>query len=448
MAERLGQAVLELKTDDSKFTKGVGRAKGGADRLDRSFKRTGRAAQMLGRRLALLGGRLRTLSAGFFTMRNAAVAAAGIVGIGLLVKKSLDFADNIAKTADKLGIMTSELQLMRFAADKAGLTQEKFDKSLGFFGKVLGEARTGIGTLRDMLLKVNPALLDQLLATDSITEAFDLMMKVLFETKGATDRLALSSAAFGRSGGQDMINIAKDGGEAWREWIGVAKEFGLVIEDPLLRNAEDAVDQLSFLGDAIKAHFVRAMLEAAPEIARVARELAESVPIIAEWGQTQVHWIRDNVIPAFEALFDVIGIAIGGYEDLFKIVKRFLTTEQGAIGETIKDAIVLAGEGLRSIGIGPERTFGVGANVQTTPMVPGISAGPTPEILNLVGRAATAPGQAIGSGAEINIPIVLNADMEAGMRSVLIQMVPEISEKIIENVRDDLQRNPISGARP
>ena len=469
MAERLGEAVLELKTDDAKFTKGVGRAKGKAEGLNRGLGRTTRAANKLGRRLAVLGGRLRATAAGFFSMRNAAVAAAGIVGLGLLAKKALDFADNIAKTADKLGVTTEALQLMRFAADKAGLSQEKFDKSLGFFGKVLGEARTGIGTLRDMLLKTNPALLKQLLATDSITEAFDLMIQTLFNTKNQMDKMALSAAAFGRSGGLDMINVAKDGGVAWREWIEVAKEFGIAIEDPLLRQAEAAVDALSFLGDAVKAQVTKAFLELAPEITRVATELAESIPTIAEWGRAQVGWIKE-VVQAFGSLFDVIGIAIGGYKDLLAIAERFLsaepetalvnaakgiraTREEEVAGfkKDTRDIIVFLGENLRALGA----TFGFGTGrTFTTPApagVPSVPAAPSVPVIQAIGRLATPPGAPIGSGAQVTVPIVINADMAAGLRSLLIQMVPQISEEIIQRVQDALRRDPagpFSGARP
>ena len=45
-------------------------------------------------------------------------------------------------------------------------------------------------------------------------------------------------------------------------------------------------------------------------------------------------------------------------------------------------------------------------------------------------------------GANVTVPIVINADMAAGMRSVLLQLIPEISDQIVQDVRDDLRRNP------
>ncbi|MCH7995459.1 MAG: hypothetical protein IIB57_13585 [Planctomycetes bacterium] len=93
MPERLGSAVLELRTDDAKFTKGVKGAESGARKLGRQLKKTGDRSRTLGFRLSVLGTRVRALGRSFFTLRNAAILVAGITGLGLITKKALDTAD-------------------------------------------------------------------------------------------------------------------------------------------------------------------------------------------------------------------------------------------------------------------------------------------------------------------------------------------------------------------
>lgn len=62
-----------------------------------------------------------------FSLRGIIGTLVGGAGLGLLVKKSIDFADNIAKTADVAGITTKALQEYRFAADLAGVSTEQLD---------------------------------------------------------------------------------------------------------------------------------------------------------------------------------------------------------------------------------------------------------------------------------------------------------------------------------
>ncbi len=182
MVERLGQAVLELRTDDARYTKGVARAEVGARKLDRGLTKAKRSARTLGARLSALGARVGALGRSFFSMRNAAVLAAGITGLGFLTKKALDSADAIAKASDVIGISTDALQKYRFAAGQAGVDQDKFTESLKKLGKVIGEARVGTGTLVEILKKMNPALLQSLITTNSVEEAFLLMLDAIANT--------------------------------------------------------------------------------------------------------------------------------------------------------------------------------------------------------------------------------------------------------------------------
>ena len=57
----------------------------------------------------------------------------------------LSVADEIAKTADKIGFATKALQELRFAAGRAGIGQQELDKSLEQFTRRIGEAAGGTG---------------------------------------------------------------------------------------------------------------------------------------------------------------------------------------------------------------------------------------------------------------------------------------------------------------
>ena len=58
MAERLGEALLDLDTDDRDFNRGVERAGKKADGLGRTFDMVSKKALMLGRKLSKLNSRV------------------------------------------------------------------------------------------------------------------------------------------------------------------------------------------------------------------------------------------------------------------------------------------------------------------------------------------------------------------------------------------------------
>ncbi len=109
---------------------------------ERSVKKIDRAAGRASRGLGTLGDRASSLRRNMRLLGGvvAAVAAAG--GLALLVKRSIDAADSIAKTADAIGISTDALQELRFAADLSGVSVESLDKALKFATKATGELRT------------------------------------------------------------------------------------------------------------------------------------------------------------------------------------------------------------------------------------------------------------------------------------------------------------------
>ncbi|KKK66258.1 hypothetical protein LCGC14_2965910, partial [marine sediment metagenome] len=245
-------------------------------RLDRAFGSIKRS----------VGGMVK----GLFSFRAAMGAVAAAAGIGFLVKKSLDLADSIAKTADAIGISTDVLQEYRFAAGLAGVETEALDKGLKNFTKAIGEARVGTGTMITILRRANPELLAQLQATESSEEALKLYFNALGDATNAQDRMALSNAAFVRAG-KDMVLMVRDGTGQLDAMRQRAHELGLVIAENLLRNAEDAKDRLSELGDVLKITVTTAVLEHAKAIEELAIRFTEAIPGIKAWVEWFGQWV-------------------------------------------------------------------------------------------------------------------------------------------------------------
>ena len=207
------------------------------------------ARDMSGATFAKFQARIKSVTGAVFSMRGAMVAAAGAMGLGLMIKKSLDAADAIGKTSDAAGIMTSTLQELRHAADLSGVSAGTLDKAMEKFGKTVGELRAGTGSLYTILNKNNKALLEQLQAAGNTDQAFNILMGSMAGMANQTDRAALAAAAFGR-GSAKMTIMLKGGIAGLNQMRQEARDLGLVIDDALIRNSEAANDKLSTLADA------------------------------------------------------------------------------------------------------------------------------------------------------------------------------------------------------
>ncbi|MCH8172659.1 MAG: hypothetical protein IIA70_05035, partial [Proteobacteria bacterium] len=172
---------------------------------------------------------------------------------------------------------TDELQKMRFAFDLAGVGVEATDKALLTFGKRLGKARQGIGALVGGLKGGQEELLETLKRTGNMSEALDVMFRALGAATTQTEKLAIADAAFGTAGLR-MTAAFRDGSKAFFEAKQEAERLGLVIEERLIRAAEQVTDDFTRASGVIGVQFKKAFLELAPVLSQVAQFLVNELP--------------------------------------------------------------------------------------------------------------------------------------------------------------------------
>jgi chromosome segregation ATPase len=178
------------------------------------------------------------------------------------MRRWLDEADKIAKTADKIGLTTEALQSLRFAGGLTGQTIEQTDKSLEQFVKRLGEAAQGTGPLAKELSQLGISVRDangNLRSTEAVMNDY---ADAIQNAASPQERLRLAVAAFGKSGA-GMVNALRNGSKGLTELKKEAGAAGGVLEDRLLRVAERLNDNFSRLTTKVGSGFKRAFLEIA-----------------------------------------------------------------------------------------------------------------------------------------------------------------------------------------
>lgn len=272
MADPIGRLRAELSANAARFASDMGKARNTAQsfgaRIQRSFAS---ARKEINRSVS------RMLS---FGSAIAAIATPAV--LGGLIKRSIEAADAIGKTADATGLSTDAFQELRFAADLAGVGQEKFAVGMRMFAKNLGDARRGTGALSEALRRLDPALLDAVRSAPDTETALRMVLERMQSMPDAASKAGLAAAAFGESG-VAMVNMLKDGTAGLDAARRQARELGVVMDEQLVRQAEAAQDRLSALATVLSTSVTINVAKLAPMIADLAEDFFKGATAIARW---------------------------------------------------------------------------------------------------------------------------------------------------------------------
>jgi len=229
------------QTADRQFKAIESRAAGMSAKLSGAFKDFG---------LGMAGG----LAGGF---------AAALAPMALFQKalETINDASHLVDTADKLGITTTALQELGFGFSQAGVEASDFETGLDQFTKRIGEAATRGGRLADILKANGVAIRDsngQIRSSESLLSDYaDLMKNAATEQ----ERMVLATEAFGR-GGAGFTVALKDGAAGIDNMKRAAAEAGGVIDEELLRRAEELGDRWEAAWRRFKVNSQSAILTA------------------------------------------------------------------------------------------------------------------------------------------------------------------------------------------
>lgn len=216
LSDRLAEANKRIQAQQ-KYLARLGKADIGG-----SFQNMTGEITKFSRRAAMLGGG----------------AAAGIFG---LANSTANLGDDVAKTGDKIGIALGPFQELRYAAERSGVSTQKFDSSMERFVKRMGEATQGTGAAKKAYqeLGLSAENLSQLTPEDSLARVADRLASV----ENQSQRVALAAQLFGREG-VAMVNMMKDGSAGMEQLRKDARATGYAMTDEAARGSEKFKDSL------------------------------------------------------------------------------------------------------------------------------------------------------------------------------------------------------------
>ena len=210
----------------------------------------------------------------------AAFSVAAIAGFLRKADQAIDKLDEIAKSADKIGITTDALQELRVAADLSGVSQGALNTGLRTFAKAIDEANQGVATYKDNFDRLGVTVTDAQGKLKPIESLIEEVADGMAGMENATTKAAIAQELFGRAG-TDLINLLNTGAAGIANMREEARKLGLVFEEDLIRKSVIAKDELTLLRRVVDAELTVAMAKLAPVLLNIAQLLAAIVTAAA-----------------------------------------------------------------------------------------------------------------------------------------------------------------------
>jgi hypothetical protein len=185
-----------------------------------------------------LGG----VAKGILNFKTALVGTAGIAGIGLLVKNSLEATDRISKLSRTIGLSVQELQGLKFAGEIAGVELETLGKGVRNLSRVTNDfAVRGLTTSKEAFDKLGISIKDIRDLSGDQLGLFELVGDRLGRLENGFEKTAIAQQLFGGRA-SEVIRVLESGKGSFADLRKEASSLGLVLSTDAARGVESAND--------------------------------------------------------------------------------------------------------------------------------------------------------------------------------------------------------------
>ncbi len=162
-----------------------------------------------------------------------------------IVRDVAVLGDEIATSAERIGVGAEELQKLRFAADRADISVSELDFGLRTLTKSIGDAEKGTGLASEAFEQLGVSTTNQ---DGTLRSQTDVILSVAEAFQGLTDqtrKTALAQDIFGARAGGALVPLLNKGKAGIEELMQTATDYGVVL-------GQDLIDAGSAYDDAQK----------------------------------------------------------------------------------------------------------------------------------------------------------------------------------------------------
>lgn len=308
----IANLAVQLTANTGKFVKGMRKSRSSVTKLATSVASAGLTLAKFG---------------------LAATVGAGL-GLTVLVSKSLDTIDALAKLSDKLGIATEKLAGLQLAASQTGVDSKKLALGLQRMTRRVSEAAKGTGEAQAAIkeLGLDAKALNQL----SPDKQFAAIAEAMEQVASQSDKVRLGFKLFDAEG-VDLIRTLDLGAEGLEEMNREALNLGIAlsrVDAAKIEIANDSIDRMQKLFEGMTNQLT---IKVAPVLAAI----ADSITSFGTEGRAAGNLVEFAMEQTFKGAAQALKI-------FDKLRKAHLLAQQGALltaKATLSTARVLSAGG-------------------------------------------------------------------------------------------------------
>lgn len=270
MADDVAKLLIQVSATTELLRSNLNKAEAAVASFERD---TNKRLNKIDSKFAGLGkgvGKIKSALAGFAGGAFTGFLASFSVGtITNAISQSLEFAGSLGEVAQSLGVSTKFLQEFRFAATQNGATLEQADTALGKFSITLGKAfnKGQSAAIESLGLSLKE------LKTQSDSERFASVADAIAKIKDPAQQAAAAVAIFGK-GALAILPTLQQGAAGFRLSAKEARDFGLVLSDKQINDADKTADKIAKLKQALGIKIASVVADNARAIGELADSLA------------------------------------------------------------------------------------------------------------------------------------------------------------------------------
>lgn len=245
------------------------------------------------------------------------------IGVALLARQlknaiqgAIDLADQMGKTAQRIGVAVETLSDLSYSAKLADLSFENLQVGLRYLSRNMLDFIQGTGEAKDIIEALGIQVTD---AQGRLRSVGDVLLDIADKFAAMPDGVAKTAAAmrlFGR-GGVEMITLLNQGSAALREQAEEHRRLGGTIDATTAKAAERFNDNITRIRTGLNALIIALARDLLPALVNVTNAIIEfnkqsgattgTISSLAYSIQKVAHWAI-----ALAGTIEILGKSLGG----------------------------------------------------------------------------------------------------------------------------------------
>lgn len=281
MASKIADVEIQLRAQVATLQRDLDKAQG---QLDRFASRTKAGFDRLSSSLRL-------------ALPTAAIAT----GLAAATRAAVDFSDEVDATSKRLGIGAEALQEFRFAAGEADVDVSALERAIATLNRRAGEAVGGNKEAIKAFDVLGVSVRDANGAVKSTDVLFREVGRAMDALGSQAEKAAASQKFFGDRTGA-LTPLFAEQGRVLEESIAKAREYGLVVDEALIKKGAEASRTLEVLGGTFRTKLNIEILDAISALQAMADQFDE----LENRGTRSLEFTRGRALALGNELRDVL----------------------------------------------------------------------------------------------------------------------------------------------